>query len=85
MNRMQSDHLQNVKTIPTNPKTIQIFQNIPIIDINGVRLSERQASSLSAHLVERVAQRSSKHGCGHDLGLGVDVVIVVVGKRKGLA
>ena len=33
--------------------------------------------------MERVAQRSSKHGCGHDLGLGVDVVIVVVGKRKG--
>ena len=25
----------------------------------------------------------SKHGCGHDLGLGVDAVFVVVGKRKG--
>ena len=50
-----------------------------------MRLSERQASSLSPHLVERVVQQSSKHGCGHDLGLGVDVVFVVVGKRKGLA
>ena len=30
-----------------------------------------------------MAQQSSKHGCGHDLGLGVDVVFVVVGKRKG--
>ena len=79
---MQPDHLQNPHQ-PQNQPNLPKYPDHRHRWINGVRLSERQASSLSAHLVERVAQRSSKHGCGHDLGLGVDVVFVVVGKRKG--